>query len=122
MWWKHPIHDNVLNYEEQDRKVQEMEIKVIEEGTPYVIALVGRLDTNTSPQLEEFAGQLYGKSVNDIAVDMAECDFVSSAGLRVIVAMQKRATTSGSLVFRNVVPDVMDVFKMTGFDKILTFE
>ncbi|MBQ9000844.1 MAG: STAS domain-containing protein [Eggerthellaceae bacterium] len=99
-----------------------MEIKVIEEGTPYVIALVGRLDTNTSPQLEEFAGQLYGKSVNDIAVDMAECDFVSSAGLRVIVAMQKRATTSGSLVFRNVVPDVMDVFKMTGFDKILTFE
>ena len=99
-----------------------MEIKVIDEGKPYVIALVGRLDTNTAPQLEEFAGQLYDKSVSDIAVDMASCDFVSSAGLRVIVAMQKRATTGGSLVFRNVVPDVMDVFKMTGFDKILTFE
>ena len=99
-----------------------MEIKVIEEGAPYVIALVGRLDTNTSPQLEEFAAGLYAKSVSDIAVDMSACDFVSSAGLRVIVAMQKRATTGGSLVFRGVVPDVMDVFKMTGFDKILTFE
>ena len=99
-----------------------MEIKVIDEGAPYVIALVGRLDTNTAPQLEEFAGGLYEKGVSDIAVNMEECDFVSSAGLRVIVAMQKHATPSGSLVFRNVVPGVMEVFEMTGFDKILTFE
>ena len=99
-----------------------MEIKVIDEGKPYVIALEGRLDTNTSPQLEEFAGGLYDKGVSDIAVDMVACDFVSSAGLRVIVAMQKRAATGGSLVFRNVVPEVMEVFQMTGFDKILTFE
>ncbi len=99
-----------------------MEIKVIEEGTPYVIALEGRLDTNTSPQLEEFAGGLYDKGVADIAVDMAACDFVSSAGLRVIVAMQKHAAVNGSLVFRNVQDEVMDVFQMTGFDKILTFE
>ena len=99
-----------------------MEIKVIDEGKPYVIALEGRLDTNTSPQLEEFAGGLYNKNVNDIAVDMAVCDFVSSAGLRVIVAMQKRAATGGSLVFRNVQPEVMEVFDMTGFNKILTFE
>ena len=99
-----------------------MEIKVVDEGKPYVIALVGRLDTNTSPQLEEFAGGLYDKGVFDIAVDMAACDFVSSAGLRVIVAMQKRAAVSGSLVFRGVVTDVMEVFQMTGFDKILTFE
>lgn len=99
-----------------------MEIKVLEEGKPYAIALVGRLDINTSPELEEFVGELYDKGVSDIAVDMAECSFVSSAGLRVIVAMQKRAATGGSLVFRNVVPDVMDVFQMTGFDNILTFE
>ena len=99
-----------------------MEIKVLEEGKPYAIALVGRLDTNTSPELEEFVGELYDKGVSDIAVDMAECSFVSSAGLRVIVAMQKRAAVSGTLVFRNVQPDVNDVFEMTGFDKILTFE
>ena len=99
-----------------------MEIKVIDEGTPYVISLVGRLDTNTSPQLEEFAGGLYEKGVSDIVVEMDSCDFVSSAGLRVIVAMQKRAATGGSLVFKGVVPEVMEVFEMTGFDKILTFE
>ena len=99
-----------------------MEIKVVEEGKPYVIAIEGRLDTNTAPQLEEFAGNLYSKNVNDIVVDMAKCDFVSSAGLRVIVAMQKRAASGGSLVFKGVVSDVMDVFQMTGFDKILTFD
>ena len=99
-----------------------MEIVVQEEGTPTVIALEGRLDTTTSPQLEAFAEDLYAKGVNDIVVDMAACDFVSSAGLRVIVAMQKRAATGGSLVFRSVVADVMDVFEMTGFNKILTFE
>ena len=99
-----------------------MEIKVIEEGKPYVFAWEGRLDTNTSRQLEEFAGGLYDKAVSDIVVDMSACDFVSSAGLRVIVAMQKRAATGGSLVFRGVQPEVMEVFQMTGFDKILTIE
>lgn len=99
-----------------------MEIVVKEEGTPFIFALEGRLDTNTSPQLEEYAGDLYGKGFSDIVVDMSKCDFVSSAGLRVIVAMQKRAATGGSLVFRGVVPEVMEVFEMTGFDKILTFE
>ena len=99
-----------------------MEIVVKQEGTPYVFALQGRLDTNTSPQLEEFASGLNERGVKDIVVDMAGCDFVSSAGLRVIVAMQKRAAVSGTLVFRNVQPDVNDVFEMTGFDKILTFE
>ena len=99
-----------------------MEIVVKQEGTPFIFALVGRLDTNTSPQLDEYATQLASKNITDIVVDMADCDFVSSAGLRVIVAMQKRAAKGGSLVFRNVVSDVMDVFQMTGFDKILTIE
>ena len=99
-----------------------MEIKVLEEGKPYVIALEGRLDTNTSPELENFVQGLYDKSVNDIIVDLSDCSFVSSAGLRVIVAMQKHAAVGGSLVFRGVQPEVMEVFQMTGFDNILTFE
>lgn len=99
-----------------------MEIVLLEEGKPTVIALEGRLDTNTSPQLEGYMSGLYDKGVADVVVDMSKCDFVSSAGLRVIVAMQKRATAKGSLVFRGVVPDVMDVFEMTGFNNILTFE
>lgn len=99
-----------------------MDIKLIEEGNPTVFALVGRLDTNTSPQLEEYANELFENGKLNIVVDMTECDFVSSAGLRVIVAMQKRVVNDGSLVFRGVQSDVMDVFEMTGFSKILTFE
>ena len=98
-----------------------MDIKVTDEGAGKTMQIIGRLDTNTSPKLEEAVGELYAAGVNDIVVDLAECDFVSSAGLRVIGAMQKRATAGGSLVFRNVQPDVMDVFSNTGFDKILTF-
>ena len=106
----------------QTMKGLSMDITLLEEGTTTVIQLKGRLDTMTSPQLEECAGDLYAKGVKDIIVDMSSCDFVSSAGLRVIVAMQKRAvSSSGSLVFRGVQPEVMDVFDMTGFSKILTF-
>ena len=99
-----------------------MEIVVKQEGTPFVFALEGHLDTTTSPQLDEYASSLAAKGIKDIVVDMAKCEFVSSAGLRVIVAMQKRAAVEGSLKFTGVVPDVMDVFEMTGFDKILTIE
>ena len=99
-----------------------MEIISREEEGFTLVALKGRLDTNTSPQLEEFADDLFAHGKLSIAVDMAECDFVSSAGLRVIVAMQKRVVNEGKLVFRNVQPDVMDVFEMTGFSNILTFE
>lgn len=99
-----------------------MNIKVIEEGKPFIIAIEGRLDTNTAPQLEAFANDLASQNINDIVCDLSDCDFVSSAGLRVIVAMQKRAMVGGSLVFRGVQPEVMEVFQMTGFDRILTFE
>lgn len=99
-----------------------MEIKILDEGTPIVFALEGRLDTNTAPQLEEFSNGLFENGKKDIVVEMGACDFVSSAGLRVIVAMQKRVVNDGSLVFKNVQSDVMDVFEMTGFSKILTFE
>ncbi len=98
-----------------------MNITSREEGGKTLIALEGRLDTNTSPQLEEFMGTQFDAGKKDFEVDMAACDFVSSAGLRVIVAMQKRVVNNGSLLFRNVQPEVMDVFEMTGFSKILTF-
>ena len=99
-----------------------MEIIVEQEGVPYVIALEGRLDTNASPQLDKFTSGLSARGINDLVVDMAKCDYVSSAGLRVIVSMHKRATVKGSLAFRNVTPAVMEIFTVTGFDAILAFE
>ena len=99
-----------------------MKIEHKENGTELTVALEGRLDTTTAPELEDYVGELYAREINDIVVDMEKCEFVSSAGLRVIVAMQKHAAAGGTLVFRGVQPDVMEVFSMTGFDKILTFE
>lgn len=99
-----------------------MIISIKQDGVPFIFAVEGRLDTETSPQLDAYATDLSDRGINDIIVDMAKCTYVSSAGLRVIVSMQKRATVNGSLVFRNVTSDVSDVFEMTGFDKILTIE
>lgn len=99
-----------------------MDIAVSKEGARSVIAVGGRIDTNTSPKLDRLARDLHEKGSVDIVVDLAECDYVSSAGLRVIVSMQKRAQVEGSLAFRNVSPDVKEVFEETGFDAILSFE
>lgn len=99
-----------------------MEIKVTQEGTHAEFAIEGSLNTTTSPQIEKFVNELYDKGVKNIDVNMGACDFVSSAGLRVIVGMQKRAMAGGSLVFHDVTPDVMEVLQMTGFDRILTID
>lgn len=100
---------------------QALEILETTEGTAHVLSLVGRVDTNTSSQLDVAVRQVFANDPTpDIIVDMQRCEFVSSAGLRVIVAAQKRARRSGSLVFRNVPESVMSVFTMTDFDKILT--
>ena len=95
-----------------------MDIVVMEEGKPYLFAIKGRLDTNTSPQLEEFVGKLYEASVADIAVDMADCGFVSSAGLRVLVIMRKAC--SGGVTLSNPNEIIVDVLEQTGFAAVLT--
>lgn len=90
------------------------------EGQPASFAIIGRLDTNTSPQLEEYVSKLSDADWDKVVINMGECEFVSSAGLRVIVAMQKRAVAlDGDLSFVDVLPEVMEVFSMTGFNKIL---
>lgn len=99
-----------------------MGIVVLDEGTPYVLAIKGRLDTFSAPQLAAKAEALYHRGVNDIVLDMSGCDFVSSAGLRVLVIMQKHAAVDGSLLLRNVHPDVTNIFEITEFDKILEVE
>ena len=98
-----------------------MQIVYDEENAPGTFAIKGRLDTLSAPTLNDFSCELYTRGQTDIVVDMAACDFISSAGLRVIISMQKRAQKKGSLVFCHVQPEVMDVIKMVGFDSILTF-
>ena len=98
-----------------------MNITKSAENDKVTIAITGRLDTNTAPQLEaELKQSLEG--TNNLVLDFTKLEYVSSAGLRVILAAQKRMNKQGSMVITNVKPTVMEVFEITGFVDILTIE
>jgi anti-sigma B factor antagonist len=83
------------------------------------IALDGRLDTTTAPELESFIGNNYdGKDL--IVIDCEKLSYISSAGLRVLLTAQKK--TKGAMKLINVCELVMEVFEMTGFADILVIE
>ena len=85
------------------------------------IAIVGRLDTVTAPDLESFIGaQFDGASA--LTIDCKELAYVSSAGLRVLLATQKKVGKGGAMKLINVCEAVMEVFEMTGFADILVIE
>lgn len=90
-------------------------------GTELTITLAGRLDTTTAPQLEsELKASLDG--VESLALDFAGLDYLSSAGLRVLLAAQKTMNKQGSMVVRNVNETIAEIFDVTGFCDILTIE
>ena len=98
-----------------------MEIIKKADGEALNIALDGRLDTMTAPQLEsEVKESLEG--VKELVFDFEKLDYVSSAGLRVILSAQKAMNKQGSMKILNVNSDIMDVFEITGFAYILTIE
>lgn len=98
-----------------------MEIVKNKDGNVLTIAIEGRLDTTTAPVLEnEIKTSLEG--VENLTVDFSKLEYISSAGLRVVLAMQKQMNKQGSMVIKNVSADVMEVFEITGFADILTIE
>lgn len=85
------------------------------------LALEGRLDTTTAPQLEaELKANLDG--VTALTLDMKELAYLSSAGLRVLLAAQKQMNKQGKMVLKNVCDTIMEVFEVTGFSDILTIQ
>ncbi|MEG1711112.1 MAG: STAS domain-containing protein [Clostridia bacterium] len=90
-------------------------------GTNLTLALSGRLDTMTSPQFE---GEVKDSIANAtyLVLDFAALDYLSSAGLRVILATQKIMNKQGKMVVKNVNETIMEVFEITGFADILTIE
>ena len=90
-------------------------------GTELTITIAGRLDTVTAPQLEaEFKQSING--IEKLVLDFAELEYLSSAGLRVILAAQKVMNKQGEMVIRNVNETVNEIFEVTGFIDILTIE
>ncbi len=98
-----------------------MTINKKQEGTELEVALVGRLDTSTAPELEaELKHSING--VTALTMDFAGLEYISSAGLRVLLAAQKVMNKQGKMVVRHVNETIMDVFEVTGFIDILTIE
>lgn len=85
------------------------------------VALTGRLDTTTAPQLEgELKDSLDG--VSSLVLDFAELEYISSAGLRVLLSAQKVMNKQGEMCIRNANETIREVFEVTGFCDILTIE
>ena len=96
-----------------------MTIKQKKENKTLTVSISGRVDTNTAPELLEFLqGAMPG--VEELILDLAEVEYVSSAGLRVILYAQKTMTSQGSMKVINVNSDIMETFELTGFSDILT--
>ena len=96
-----------------------MKIEFTQSAGHLEVRLDGRLDTNTSPELERFLGaNLNG--ISALTMDCAKLSYVSSAGLRVLLSTQKKM--KGAMTLKNVCELVMEVFEMTGFVDILVLE
>ena len=91
-----------------------------QDGNRLTVALDGRIDTLTAPQLESELKPLLN-GISELVLDFAQVAYISSAGLRVLLATQKAMhAASGSLTIVNAVPAVREVFDITGFSDILT--
>jgi len=98
-----------------------MKINKTMNGTTLVIALEGRLDTTTAPELEnELKTSM--DSANELIFDFEKLDYISSAGLRVLLSAHKAMSKKGGMKVRNVNEIVGEVFDVTGFADILTIE
>ncbi|MBQ1186870.1 MAG: STAS domain-containing protein [Clostridia bacterium] len=96
-----------------------IEIKKTAEET--TIEIVGRLDTITAPALDKTINEDIGDTKN-LVLDIKGMEYISSAGLRVLLSAQKKMQKIGSMKVVNVCAEVMEVFEMTGFADILVIE
>ena len=96
-----------------------MNIKQKKEDKKLTIFISGRVDTNTAPELlENLKESMVG--IEELILDLADVEYISSAGLRVILFAQKTMNSQGSMSVAHVSNDIMDVFELTGFTDILT--
>jgi anti-sigma B factor antagonist len=89
------------------------------EGNNLTIELTGRLDTTTAPDLEkEVKGNIEG--VESLVFDFNALEYISSAGLRVLLSAQKIMNKQGKMTIKNVCDEIKEIFEVTGFSDILT--
>ncbi|MBR5826177.1 MAG: STAS domain-containing protein [Clostridia bacterium] len=96
-----------------------MTFEIIKNAEETTIGLVGRLDTSTAPDLSKTINEDIADTEN-LVLDFKKLEYISSAGLRVLLSAQKKMQKLGTMKVTNVCDDVMEVFEMTGFSDILT--
>ena len=98
-----------------------MTIEIKKNADCTIIEIGGRLDTTTAPTLDSTISENIG-DIKNLVLDLKGLEYISSAGLRVLLATQKKIQHSGSMELINVCETVMEVFEMTGFADILTIK
>ena len=98
-----------------------MNIEIKKNTEETTIKIVGRLDTTTAPDLDKTINEDVADTEN-LVLDFKKLEFISSAGLRVLLSAQKKMQKLGTMKLTNVCEDVMEVFEMTGFSDILTIK
>lgn len=98
-----------------------MESTLNRDGNKLTVAIAGRLDTLSSPDFEKEMEPALG-GVTELVIDLKDLDYISSAGLRVLLGLAQTMEDQGKMVVTNPNDAVMDVFSVTGFDDILTIE
>ena len=98
-----------------------MTIEIKKNTNETTIEIVGRLDTITAPALEKTINENI-ISIQNLVFDLTGLEYISSAGLRVLLGAQKKMQRIGTMKLTNVCEDVMEIFEMTGFDDILIIE
>ncbi len=94
--------------------------KTMEDGNA-AFALEGRLDTVTAPELEQALKEVLDDA-GELTLDFGKLDYISSAGLRVLLSAQKQMRQKGSMKLTHVSETIMEIFEVTGFSEILTIE
>ena len=96
-----------------------MKVTLDKNGSTLKVSVSGRLDTTTAPELEKTLGsQLEG--IESLTLDFGDLAYISSAGLRVLLALQKTMNRQGQMVVTHVNENIMEVFDVTGFVDMLT--
>lgn len=98
-----------------------MTINKIANGSELTVALEGRLDTTTAPQLDDELKTALG-GITKLYFDLAKLEYISSAGLRVLLSAQKVMNKQGEMVVKNANEEIKEIFEVTGFVDILTIE
>jgi anti-sigma B factor antagonist len=99
----------------------DMTIDIKKNTDATIIEIAGRLDTTTAPILDKAINEDAGDTTN-LVLDVKAMEYISSAGLRVLLGAQKKMQKIGSMKLKNVCTEVMEIFEMTGFADILTIE